>query len=188
MVCEPVFEIQGRQKMASPSSTITNRSPAWTRKPAYENRPGKDRFFKNALEVESDVDDKPDETTEEKIEKGMEGFENVWAWAIHYAEEHLRKCPLYPHSCPMISPPIDKLILKKSVKELGLGRRALHAIRICRDVTWKEIESITVADLLRCTESELYSVKNCGEITLDEIKQKLEPYGLYLKKWPIDLE
>lgn len=52
------------------------------------------------------------ELSEEEIEKELSETEDTWAWAIGLMEQHLRKCPLYPERCPIISLPDDKEILK----------------------------------------------------------------------------
>jgi DNA-directed RNA polymerase subunit alpha len=65
-------------------------------------------------------------------------------------------------------------ILAKSVVELGLSVRARKALQV--------LGIQTIGDLAARTEAELMGVKNFGSTSLDEVKERLEAFGLGLRE------
>ncbi len=61
-------------------------------------------------------------------------------------------------------------LLGAPIEQLGLPKRTLN--------TLQEAGIKTVAELISKTEAEILSIKNLGEKTLQEIKEKLEKFGL----------
>jgi len=68
----------------------------------------------------------------------------------------------------------DEDVLTKPVDELDLSVRARKALDL--------LNLNTIGDLVSRTEDELLGVKNFGQTSLDEIKEKLAQYGLSLRK------
>jgi DNA-directed RNA polymerase alpha subunit len=68
---------------------------------------------------------------------------------------------------------VDITIFCMSVDYLELSARAGNCLKIAG------IE--TVDDLIKLTERDLRKMRNCGEVTIKEIKMKLSKYNLYLK-------
>jgi DNA-directed RNA polymerase subunit alpha len=65
-------------------------------------------------------------------------------------------------------------VLGKSVTELGLSVRARKALQV--------LGIQTIGDLAARTEAELMGVKNFGTTSLDEVKERLEAFGLGLRE------
>jgi len=68
----------------------------------------------------------------------------------------------------------DPAVLNKPVSELQLSVRARRAL--------ERLNIQTLGELASRTEAELLSVKNFGQTSLNEIKQRLAEYGLSLRK------
>ena len=74
--------------------------------------------------------------------------------------------------------------LAKSISELGLSERAVNCIR---SAMWKKnsrrglySEQTPVYDLIQLTEDDLLAVRNCGKVTLLEIRTALAKQGTLL--------
>ena len=67
----------------------------------------------------------------------------------------------------------DGSVLSKNIKEISeLSVRAVHCLR--------QIDIITVSDLVAHTKQDLLKVRNLGRVTVQEIESFLDKHGLYL--------
>jgi DNA-directed RNA polymerase subunit alpha len=67
-----------------------------------------------------------------------------------------------------------EVVLEKAVSEMNLSVRARKALQL--------LNIATLGDLMSHTEAELMGVKNFGATSLQEVKDKLNEYGLVLRK------
>lgn len=77
---------------------------------------------------------------------------------------------------PINVPPGKEDLLGKPVSEMELSVRARRCLQ--------RLNIVNVGDLIRHTENELLSTRNFGVTSLNEIKEKLDEYGLALQGGP----
>jgi DNA-directed RNA polymerase subunit alpha len=71
------------------------------------------------------------------------------------------------------APNVPEEVMKKPISDLELSVRS----RKCME----RLAIETVGDLMQKTEAELLAAKNFGQTSLNEVKQRLEEFGLRLK-------
>ncbi|HET6990077.1 MAG TPA: DNA-directed RNA polymerase subunit alpha C-terminal domain-containing protein [Bacteroidia bacterium] len=64
-------------------------------------------------------------------------------------------------------------IAGKSIKEIGLDRRALNCL-LSADI-------YTIGQLMDKTEQELFSIRNFGKLSMIDVRRSLEPFKLIMR-------